>query len=54
MRIYYISAILETALAEIVRQKKRERWLKGNKDAINIYNKVINEVGLFSDEFRAF
>jgi antitoxin CcdA len=54
MRIYYISAILETALAEIVRQKKRERWLKGNKDSINIYNKVINEVGLFSDEFRAF
>lgn len=49
-----ISSVLETALAETVKQKKREQWLEENMDAINSYNKHIQEHGLFSDEFRAF
>lgn len=49
-----ISSVLESALADIVRQQKRDLWLEENRDSIDIYNKVINEVGLFSDECRAF
>lgn len=49
-----ISSVLESALADIVRQQKRDLWLEENRDSIHIYNKVINEVGLFSDECRAF
>jgi len=49
-----ISSILESALANIVKQKKREQWLEDNKESINTYNKVIKEVGLFSDELRSF
>lgn len=49
-----ISAVLEKALAEVVKQKKSERWLKANKQAINIYNETVNEHGLFSDEVRTF
>jgi antitoxin CcdA len=49
-----ISAVLEKALAEVVKQKKREQWLKANKLAINIYNETVNEHGLFSDEVRTF
>jgi len=49
-----ISSILESALANIVKQKKREQWLEENKDSINTYNEVIKEVGLFSDELRSF
>lgn len=49
-----ISSILENALADIVRQKKREQWLEENKESINIYNEVIKEAGLFGDELRSF
>lgn len=49
-----ISSVLEKALVEIVKQKKREQWLKANQKAIEIYNETINEHGLFSDEMRTF
>jgi antitoxin CcdA len=49
-----ISATLETALVEAVKQKKREEWLSENADAISNYNEKISEYGLFSDEMRAF
>jgi len=49
-----ISSVLETALTEVVKQKKREKWIEDNKDAINTYNDRINEIGLFSDELRTF
>ena len=49
-----ISSILESALANIVKQKKREQWLEENRESINNYNEVIKEVGLFSDELRSF
>ncbi|MBF0407466.1 MAG: type II toxin-antitoxin system CcdA family antitoxin [Candidatus Riflebacteria bacterium] len=49
-----ISSVLEAALTEIVKQKKREKWLEENKDAINVYNEKIDEFGLFSDELRTF
>jgi antitoxin CcdA len=49
-----ISSVLETALTEVVKQKKREKWIEENKEAINTYNERINELGLFSDELRTF
>jgi len=49
-----ISAVLESALTEAVKQTKREQWLAENKDAIGAYNEKIKELGLFSDELRAF
>ena len=49
-----ISATLESALAEAVKQKKREEWIAENAVAITNYNDKISEYGLFSDEMRAF
>ncbi len=49
-----ISSTLEQALAETVREKKKESWLKENREAIEAYNKTVHEYGLFSDELRTF
>jgi len=49
-----ISATLENALSEALKQKKREVWVSENKEAIQSYNNRISEIGLFSDEMRAF
>jgi antitoxin CcdA len=49
-----ISAILETALAEVVKQKRRKEWLEESNEGIEIYNKKVHEFGLFSDELRTF
>ncbi len=49
-----LSSVLENALAETVKQRKREKWLEENADAINSYNEHVDEHGLFSDEMRSF
>lgn len=49
-----ISFTLEAALIEVVKQKKQEKWIKENADAIEIYNEQVSEFGLFSDEMRTF
>jgi antitoxin CcdA len=49
-----ISAVVESALAERVRQEKRRAWLLENHDAIDRYNTTIGEDGAFSDSLRAF
>jgi antitoxin CcdA len=49
-----ISAVLESALEEAVKQKKRNDWIENNSDSIIGYNKSINDFGIFSDEIRAF
>ena len=49
-----ISAVLESALEEELKQKKKEEWMRDNKEAINAYNVNIQEFGVFSDEIRAF
>lgn len=49
-----LSAVLEKALVEAVRQKKRAGWVAENADAITIYNDQIDQIGLFSDDVRAF
>ena len=49
-----ISSVLESALSEVVRQRKKEQWLKNNSEAIRSYNAYVSEFGLFSDEMRTF
>lgn len=49
-----LSATLEQALQEIIRQKQRERWLVENQNAIDTYNLQVGEQGVFSDGLRTF
>jgi len=49
-----ISSVLEVALANALKQKKREQWLQNNSDAISEYNNQVSKFGLFSDGMRTF
>ncbi|MCT7359253.1 MAG: acetoacetyl-CoA synthase [Thalassobium sp.] len=49
-----LSATLEQALADKVAQVQREQWLKENQQAINGYNQLVDEQGVFSDGLRSF
>jgi antitoxin CcdA len=49
-----VSALLEQALAEEVREQKRQAWLVENKQAIDDYNQFIEHNGNFSDGLRKF
>jgi antitoxin CcdA len=49
-----ISAVLESALEEAVKQKKRNEWIEQNSESISGYNKVIQTFGIFSDDLRSF
>lgn len=49
-----LSATLEQALVELVRQKRREQWRVENQDAIAEYNVRIEKQGVFSDDVRSF
>ena len=49
-----LSQAFETHLTELVRTKKRERWLEENREAIAAYNRRIEEQGVFSDGWRTF
>jgi antitoxin CcdA len=49
-----LSARLEQALADVVRQREREAWLAANREAIAAYNDQIEAHGVFSDGLRSF
>jgi antitoxin CcdA len=49
-----LSATLERALVEQLRQLRAERWLVENKDAIAAYNALIRKHGAFADALRTF
>ena len=49
-----LSATLEQALTEIVRDKHRQQWLEDNKQGIMQYNQRIEAEGCFSDSLRNF
>ena len=49
-----LSATLEQALAETVRQRQRELWLAENQQAIAAYADFVEENGVFSDGLRGF
>ena len=49
-----LSAEFENHLAEVVRQRRAEQWLRENREAIKAYNKFVEENGLWSEEFRSW
>jgi antitoxin CcdA len=49
-----LSATLETALAEQLRIRRREKWLAENYGGISAYNRQIDEHGSFGDKVRTF
>jgi antitoxin CcdA len=49
-----LSAALEAALTDALRNKQRERWLKENRQSINAYNEYVEVHGVFSDGKRSF
>ena len=49
-----LSNTLEKTLENTLRDKEIEKWQETNKDAIESYNKRIEERGLFNESFRSF
>jgi antitoxin CcdA len=49
-----LSALLEVALEEAIREAERAQWIAENKEAIEHYNERIRKHGLFSDRYRKF
>lgn len=49
-----LSQIFEQQLAEFIRRRERERWVEENREAIEAYNKQIEEEGAFGDDLRSF
>ncbi len=49
-----LSAALEEALIEQLKQKRRELWRRQNAKAIQAYNRFVEAHGVFSDELRSF
>jgi antitoxin CcdA len=49
-----LSATLETALAEQLRIRRRDRWRSENAAAIEAYNRDIDQNGSFGDHARSF
>lgn len=49
-----LSATLERALAQQLRQSEREKWKNENREAIEALNELVEKHGLFSDSFREF
>jgi antitoxin CcdA len=49
-----LSAALETALAEQLRIRRRQKWLKENAVAISAYNRQVDEHGSYGDKVRGF
>ncbi|MFJ3052500.1 MULTISPECIES: type II toxin-antitoxin system CcdA family antitoxin [Pseudomonas nitroreducens/multiresinivorans group] len=49
-----LSAVLEEALADVVKERLGQRWLEQNREAIETYNQHVEENGVFSDGLRSF
>lgn len=49
-----LSQTLEQRLVELVRESRRQEWLKENQAAIEDYNNRIETLGVFSNSLRRF
>jgi len=47
-----VSQVLEVALASQVKRLREAQWLEQNKEAIESYNRHVEENGLWSDDWR--
>lgn len=49
-----LSAALEQALAQLLKQHQQEQWLQENREAIAAYNQDVEKHGSFGDALRTF
>ena len=49
-----LSQVLEAGLADAIRGKDREAWLRKNRAALEAYNEHVEKHGVFSDGLRSF
>lgn len=49
-----LSQVLEAGLAEEIRRREGEEWLKCNRAALEAYNAHVEKHGVFSDGLRSF
>lgn len=49
-----LSAALEQALAQLLKQRQQEQWLQENREAIAAYNQDVEKHGAFGDALRSF
>jgi antitoxin CcdA len=49
-----LSQVLETQLVLLLRTQKRRQWQQENSDAIEAYNRRVEQQGVFSDGARSF
>lgn len=49
-----LSATLEAALMELVNARQREIWKEKNRAAIDAYNQLVEQQGVFGDDLRSF
>jgi antitoxin CcdA len=49
-----LSAALESALKQQLRESRRERWRRENLPSISAYNERLESEGLFSDGLRSY
>lgn len=49
-----LSAALEQALAQLLKQRQQEQWLQDNREAIAAYNQDVEKHGVFGDTLRSF
>ena len=49
-----LSATLERALTDKLRELERAGWLQNNKNAIDSYNAFVAANGIFGEEYRTF
>jgi antitoxin CcdA len=49
-----LSATLESALEDQLRQRRRDEWLATNGASIEAYNRDVEKRGTFSDSLRSF
>ena len=49
-----LSATLEEALAQLLRDQARDAWRQKNRKAIDSYNEFVEAHGMFGDDYRTF
>lgn len=49
-----LSRTLEERLVELVKAERIRRWQAENREAIDAYNRYIEENGIFGEEFRTW
>jgi antitoxin CcdA len=49
-----MSALLEKALKDELRERRWQKWREENREANEAYNRFVEEHGLLSDEWRNF